>query len=159
MKKLPPEEYYKTLPRKRMASAVLILNEAKECLIVKLSYKDHWSIPGGVTEESESPAQTAIREAHEEIGVEIEIIRLLCVDYMPPKEWCDSLQWIFAARLKPGQVLVPDGQEIEDYRYSPAEEALTLLNQKLAKRLAFAFKALQNGQTYYLENGENPFGN
>lgn len=49
------DDYLKTLPRKRMACGVLIFNEKNELLIVKNSYKDYWSIPGGVIEENESP--------------------------------------------------------------------------------------------------------
>ncbi len=34
-------EYYKRLPKKRMAAGCLFFNEEEEILIVKPSYKDH----------------------------------------------------------------------------------------------------------------------
>lgn len=55
-------QYYKGLPKKRMGVGALFLNDKNEILIVKPSYKDHWSVPGGVVDENESPRQACIRE-------------------------------------------------------------------------------------------------
>lgn len=33
----------------------------------------HWEVPGGKVEEDESPTETAVREASEEIGVEVSL--------------------------------------------------------------------------------------
>ena len=74
-------KYYKNLPKKRMGAGALILNQNDEILIVKPSYKDHWSVPGGVVEENESPRVACIRETKEEIGIDLKNIKFLCVDY------------------------------------------------------------------------------
>ncbi len=65
------QEYLKNLPRKRMASGVIFFNEAGEILIVKPSYKDHWSVPGGVIDKDESPRDAALREVKEEVGLDL----------------------------------------------------------------------------------------
>lgn len=70
------EEYYKTLPKKRMAVGVLFFNSNNELLIVKPSYKSGWSIPGGVIEQDESPRMGFIREVKEEIGLDVEPLDL-----------------------------------------------------------------------------------
>ena len=44
MIKLPPEEYFKNLPKKRIAAGVLFFDEAGKLLIVKPNYKDGWTI-------------------------------------------------------------------------------------------------------------------
>ena len=55
------EDYYKNLPKKRMAAGALIFNNQEEILFVKPGYKDHWSIPGGVIEKNESPKAACLR--------------------------------------------------------------------------------------------------
>src|SRR4030042_1026069 len=47
-------EYLKTLPKKRIAVGVLLFNDDNQLLVLKPSYKDHWTIPGGVVNEYES---------------------------------------------------------------------------------------------------------
>jgi len=76
------DDYYKNLPKKRMGVGVLIFNDKEEVLIVKTSYKDHWSIAGGVVEEKESPKETLIREVKEEIGLDLKEVKFLSVDYI-----------------------------------------------------------------------------
>lgn len=83
-KKSMSENYYKNLPKKRMGAGALFFNENNEMLVVKPTYKDHWSIPGGVVEENESPRIACIREVKEEIGLEIRELKFLCVDWTSP---------------------------------------------------------------------------
>jgi len=73
-------KYYDSLPKKRMASGVLYLNEVRELLIVKPTYRDHWLIPGGVVEINESPLQAARREVKEELGIDAGDLEFICVD-------------------------------------------------------------------------------
>lgn len=43
---------------------------------ILLLYRDdeqHWEVPGGKVEDGESPTEAAVREAREEIGVEVEL--------------------------------------------------------------------------------------
>ena len=47
------KNYYSTLPTKRMGAAVIFFNQKKEILIVKPTYKDHWSLPGGTVNKNE----------------------------------------------------------------------------------------------------------
>ena len=77
-----PDEYIVDLPKKRMAVGVLLFNNAEELLVVKPTYKENWSIPGGVCDENESLRETAIREVKEETNLDIKKVQLLCVDYM-----------------------------------------------------------------------------
>lgn len=58
---------------KQLAGNVII-EEGKILLLYREDEK-HWEVPGGKVEEDESPTQTAIREAEEEIGVKIELER------------------------------------------------------------------------------------
>ena len=60
--------------------SVLPVDRAGRLLLVRhVGHHDGWGILGGAVEIGESPAQTAVREAREEIGVEIRLVRLLDV--------------------------------------------------------------------------------
>ena len=52
----------------------IIIEEGKILLLYRKDEK-HWEAPGGKVEENESPTQTAVREAKEEIGINIELER------------------------------------------------------------------------------------
>jgi 8-oxo-dGTP diphosphatase len=110
------KEYYENLPKKRMSSGALILNEEGNVLIVKPSYKDHWSIAGGVVEKNESPKVACIREVEEEIGLDIKAAKFLCLGYIPGiDEKDESLQFIFfGGMLNKKQInkIKIDGKEI-----------------------------------------------
>ena len=88
--------YYKNLPRKYTAAGVLLLNKENKILLVSPTYKDRWEIPGGLIEENESLKAAAEREIKEELGLELNISELLCVDYVADYQGKgDNLQFIF----------------------------------------------------------------
>jgi 8-oxo-dGTP pyrophosphatase MutT (NUDIX family) len=52
-------------------AAVLILNRRGHLLMMKRTDNGCWGIPGGAMEPGESLEETAIREAGEELGIDI----------------------------------------------------------------------------------------
>ncbi|MBW3634839.1 MAG: (deoxy)nucleoside triphosphate pyrophosphohydrolase [Armatimonadetes bacterium] len=56
----------------------LIWREGEVLVSRRLASADHlpdkWEFPGGKIEDAETPQQAAIREAHEEIGLKIEVV-------------------------------------------------------------------------------------
>lgn len=64
------QAWSKTLPGK-MCSACLIIKSKDKVLMVKASYKDHWTFPSGIVDENESPSNAAVRETSEEVGLSI----------------------------------------------------------------------------------------
>ena len=74
-------EYWKMLrdnvgnmPIMLMAAGVIIQNKAGEILLQKRSDSNKWGIPGGMLDYGESAEEAAIREVHEETGVDAAII-------------------------------------------------------------------------------------
>jgi ADP-ribose pyrophosphatase YjhB (NUDIX family) len=60
--------------------SVLPVDEAGRLLLVRhAGHHDGWAVLGGAIEIGESPAEAAIRETREEIGVEVRLVRLLDV--------------------------------------------------------------------------------
>ena len=156
MEKLPPEEYYTSLPKKRMAAGVLFFNDKEELLLVKTNYKEAWSIPGGVVDEDESPRAAAMREVREEIGLEVAGLSLLCVDYTVPQGIkTESLQFVFSGGVlteeQISRIRLQDG-ELETYRFMSADQAILMLNPGVKERLPDCLKALREGSACYLES-------
>lgn len=144
-----------------MASGALIFNNNNELLILKTSYKDYWSIPGGVIDFDESPLEALIREIKEEIGINIKIKNLISLEYKSEKNkrYADeSLQFIFLSEKfnsKDIKKIKVDGKEVIGYEFVPVSKALKLLSSRHSNRI----KKLNNNynQFIYLENGKKNF--
>lgn len=94
-------------PHLRIALALIVRGD--EVLVQRrASDADHlpdvWEFPGGKIEANETPEQAAIREAREETGLEIEIMRALA-----PIEWDYPERIVvlhpFEARVVSGEVV------------------------------------------------------
>jgi 8-oxo-dGTP pyrophosphatase MutT (NUDIX family) len=53
--------------------AALVRDEDGRVLLVQLSERGEWTLPGGLLEPDEHPEDAVAREAHEEAGVELEV--------------------------------------------------------------------------------------
>ncbi len=148
--------YYNALPSKRMGAGCLLFNEQGYIMLVKPNYKPVWEIPGGIVEQNESPRQCCQREVLEEIGLSLEIGRLLTVDYNHPTHVkTESLMFIFdGGTLSPEQIaaikLQPD--ELIDYGFFTADTLPNDLTPTLKKRVIVAYEQFLNGGDTYLEN-------
>ena len=160
MQLIDPKIYYSNLPRKRMAVAALLFNSQGQVLIVKPSYKNHWSLPGGVVEKDESLQQALLREIKEEINLDFNgKIKLAVLDYCSGEEKLgagktESLQIFFDCGIisKDEEMTIrPDGEEIIDYQFCSVEEAKKIISEPLKKRIESYLSA---GMVVYLENGE-----
>jgi 8-oxo-dGTP diphosphatase len=93
-------------PRQQIALAIIIEDD-KVLIQKRASSADHlpdvWEFPGGKIEANETPDEAAIREAREETGLEIEIVRALA-----PIEWDYPERTVvlhpFEARVLAGEV-------------------------------------------------------
>jgi len=109
----------------RIAARAVILHK-KRLLLTRCECQGHtyYIAPGGGQEERETLAQTVARECREEIGVEVEVGRLLFVrDYIPPEKGFSYLsherhqvEHFFECRLpddyRPTEGLVPDSNQV-----------------------------------------------
>lgn len=151
---------YEALPKKRMAAGALFLNEAGNILIVKPTYRPDWLLPGGTVEENESPREACAREIKEELNLEVFLEHLLCIEYLSKDlQQTESVQFVFyGGQLSQTQIqtIVLPAIELNEYRFSPRDEACLLLSRKLAKRLPYCLLALKENMTIYLEDGCPP---
>ncbi|MGW5384900.1 NUDIX domain-containing protein [Nocardia sp. NPDC003963] len=146
------------LPRKRMGSGMLFVDERDRVLLVEPVYKPQWEIPGGVVEAGESPRAAAAREVREELGLEVTPGRLLVVDWVPPGLYPDDgLMLIYAGgHLSPEQTaaITLQAAELRSLRWCDPAEAGERLLDAMARRVSAALAVhLTHGTASYLENG------
>ncbi len=146
------------MARPRVAAGLLIRDPTGQVLMVKPTYKDGWDIPGGYVEPDESPAQAAAREVTEELGLKITPGKLLVVDWAPHPAEGDKLLFVFdgGTRTDDDPQPTPDGHEIAEARYWPADAFTTLTPARLARRLHLAVTAADDGNPVYAEHGSLP---
>ena len=139
-----------------MGSNVIFFNENRELLLVKPNYKSYWLLPGGSADANESPRQTAIRETKEEIGLNIDAMQLLVVDYFTPPEGNNLKFMFYGGTLSVEQVasIVLQEEELDEFVFVPIEKALEMLGESMKKRIPHCLEALRNNDALYLENGE-----
>jgi ADP-ribose pyrophosphatase YjhB (NUDIX family) len=109
--------------------SVLPVDAAGRVLLVRhAGHDDGWAVLGGAVELGESPAETAIREAREEIGAEVRLLRLIDVlggpDYEVTYPNGDHTAYVTAAyeaEIVSGVPAVADGELSDVAWFSPAE--------------------------------------
>lgn len=155
-KKFTDEEYAAMLPKKQVGAAVLFFNTKGELLIVKPNYRDGWLVPGGATDENESPLHSAIRETKEEIGLDITELQLVGVHYGHKKGvFTDSLKFVYC-----GGILTDDQitqiklqtEELEEYMFTSPEKAIPLFTSSLKKCVPACLDAIKNKTFAYTES-------
>jgi mutator protein MutT len=82
-----------------------------------------WGLPGGVVDPGEEPARCVVRELREELGLDVEPVRLLGITGGPPfrhtfpnGDVTEFTLIFFACRLLGGQPAMLDG-EVTDWGY------------------------------------------
>jgi ADP-ribose pyrophosphatase YjhB (NUDIX family) len=144
--------------RKRVAADVLIRDEQGRILLVNPTYKPYWDLPGGMAEANESPRAAAERELREELGLTLEVGRLLTLDWQPAQgPWDDQLTFTFDGSVfdenQVGSLRVSD-DELVDFRFFHAAHAARHLRRDVAQRINRAFLSFTSGDSsfHYVEN-------
>ena len=150
-------DYTATLPRKRMGSAVLLSDPAGRVLLVEPTYKAYWEIPGGAVDGDESPHAAAARELKEELGLPVQLGRLLVTDWVPPRpERTEGLMMVYDGGIlapeQAEQIQLP-ADELRSWAWCTEQEAADRLSELLARRISAAIRARAEGTAVYLENG------
>ncbi len=139
-------------PTKTSAAGALIRDSGGRVLFVVPTYKSVLDIPGGMTEDDESPKAAAVREIREELGVDLPLGPLLVVDWTPRNGvWRDCHQFVFDGGVLDGAVA--HDPELESVVYLTLDEARLRIYPSLHRRLTLAVRALESGSTRYAEFG------
>jgi 8-oxo-dGTP diphosphatase len=150
-----PESWRESRPKKRMGAGVLIRDRAGRVLLVEPTYKQSWEIPGGSVEADESPRTACAREVAEEVGLRLNVGRLLCLEWQGPEpDRSESLMFIYDGGVlaDPSTIRLPV-DELASYRFVEPAELRALLVQRLARRVEAALQALARDTVAELEHG------
>ena len=110
----------------RSCNAIIITNDMQEILLTKRKYDPaagKWDLPGGFVNLNENAEESVIREAREELGVELTNITYLRSSfdrYMFNGVNYHTLGLIFTARIKSGQVPIPN-DDVAEVKYCKRE--------------------------------------
>ncbi|MEW5902014.1 MAG: CoA pyrophosphatase [Acidobacteriota bacterium] len=113
------------------------------------------SFPGGQKDENESIIETAIREAHEELGIRresIEIIEQLTPLYVPPSNYCIYPVVAFALQ-RPG--FLPSSREVAEIIEVPVDH---LMNAKNVRREVWQIRGADVSVPFYVFRGHKVWG-
>ena len=85
--------------------------------------KTFWTFPGGSIEPGETPQQAAIREVKEAVGLEVELLRMLC---QRPRRTSSGTYFCYLGRITGGNLKLADNeQELHDVQWFRLSEVRT----------------------------------
>jgi 8-oxo-dGTP diphosphatase len=144
---------HKKMPHKserqiRVGAGVIVVKEGKTLLAKRSSKKSlgqsQWGSAGGHVEPGETPAEAAIRETKEELGIVVGNLKFLtCLD----EQWKDGRQYvdiIFLADILSGNPKSMEPDKIEEAGWFDLDN----LPEPMFAPVRAALKALKNGLHY-----------
>jgi ADP-ribose pyrophosphatase YjhB (NUDIX family) len=114
-----------------------VLEHEGAVLLVRLAYRDHWGLPGGLLKRGEHAVAAMIREVHEEVGLVVEPVGVPTVVVEPKVRRVDV---VFRCRAVDGvdpASAAPSSPEILETRWWPLD-ALPRLQHEAATALRAA---------------------
>lgn len=156
-KNIGSAEHTRSIPTKRTAATVVFTDGQGRVLLCQPVYKDVAEAPGGAGETDESPWDTAVREVKEELGLVVELVRLVALDYVPELEGRTE-GWIAVfdgGRLTAEQTaaIVLDSTELKSWSWCTVAEVRERMRPLVARRIEATLGAIASGATLYMENG------
>ena len=100
-----------------VAANVIIVNDLNEVLLQQRSDSFLWGLPGGLMEIEDSIEECAIREAKEELGIDIELTGFVGVFTNPMMRWrvndkAKVICFSFTAKIVSGDLKISDDESV-----------------------------------------------
>lgn len=125
-------------PSYTVGSICVIEREDGAVLLVRLSYRNSWGLPGGLLKRGESPEEAALREVKEESTLEVELVGDPAVVVDAAAQRVDV---VFRARPAPGvdpEGAVASSPEIVEVRWFPGASLPDLQHEASGAMVALA---------------------
>lgn len=114
----------------KLGAFAIIRDASGRVLLGHRRDRDMWNLPGGGVEAGESPWDAAVREAKEEVGLAVEVERLVDVSWKPQDS---DLVFTFACRVVSGTPATSD--EADAVEYFSIDALPPNMNERQAERL------------------------
>ncbi len=150
------DDFWSTVHRAIAGASAYITDEHGRVLLVDPNYREHWSFPGGMVDAGEHPAQACAREVAEEVGLTVEVGRLLTVSWVDglPNVPYPVVTFMFDCGEVPSDTPISlQAEELDDYGFFTLEEAEGLLAGHAYERLLATAAARASGGLTYLPPG------
>jgi 8-oxo-dGTP pyrophosphatase MutT (NUDIX family) len=128
-------------PGYTVGSVCFIERDDGALLLVRLSYRERWGVPGGLLKRGEDPRAAAQREVLEEVGLAVRLLGEPAVVVDPEAQRIDI---VFRARLAPGEdpsAAAPCSPEIVEVGWHPADQLPELQHETSGALVALARSA------------------
>ncbi|MCE5292774.1 MAG: NUDIX domain-containing protein [Nocardiaceae bacterium] len=108
------------------AVSAVVLDDRNRVLLALREDFGEWAVISGILEPGEEPAAGIVREIREETGIEVELVRVGCIDVTPQITYTngDQIQFLdvcFLARYVAGDPHAADDENTE-VRWFPVED-------------------------------------
>jgi len=130
----------------------LIVNENNEVLLTKRGEKSRnnigaWTQPGGSVEFGEKIEDAILREIREEVGVDIELLRLLVVtSHIMPEEGQHWVPATYLAKIKSGEPKNLEPGKISEVKWFNINEVPENLTQPTQESIDALKEILKSGK-------------
>lgn len=127
-------------PSFTVGAACVIEDDAGSILLVRLSYRRGWGLPGGLIKRTEDVATCARREVKEEVDLDVDLLGepAVVVDSRPQR-----VDVVFRARpATTGVGVRASSAEILEARWFPADDLPELQHEAISALMALASTAL-----------------
>lgn len=143
------------LPTKRVIAHALIRDPDGRVLLCEQTIKPAWDLPGGVVDADESPMQAVVREVREELDLDLQVERLLAVNWLPRwGGWDDACVFLFDLGVHPAELIermTLQASEIRAVHW--CDPARVAQQAAVATATLLAEVASGDGSVRYLEDG------
>ena len=114
---------YSKLFNPKVDGVYIIVKVGEDILAIKNSYKDYWTVPCGMVDREEVFPVAAVRELHEEVGInltpqELKFVKLIFDDTDYKRD--HIYLYLYEVSNRPRVKI--DNKEVEDYRWISIQE-------------------------------------
>lgn len=122
------------LKRQIFVALSLIINDRNEVLMGRRhdpknrGMHDRWEFPGGKVEFGEHPMDSVVREAREEVAIDVTVDRVLNIYswFHPDRPHIQVILMAYIARCKPGQIARPNCREVREVVWKSIDDAMNM---------------------------------
>ena len=126
------------------AGVIAVIEDGDRLLLVRLSYRRRWGMPGGLLARGEHPVATVVRETAEEVGIAVQPVGAPTVVVEPIVRRIDIVQRCNVAPGSDPTAAEPCSGEIVEARWFPFDDLPVLHDEAAGALRALGYRVNQS---------------